>query len=210
MSSWCPCENTKGGAVTLAEVVAKFPLTPLRPRFHFKWLFFKGSEGLKPRHMSALVKMKDLLSRYRVQKELQKVKFPVQWTLSAVPGQRFAQEQRTCCQHTLMRIKGWDFQCSWSWRHKTYLLLCWLRIGVQGKGRIIPLLLSLSVNVRNRALTYSYQLEHNVWFDYCAYFHCVETSPMGWGWILGKTSQKQQLGTVTGCPGRWWSWARWS
>lgn len=78
--------------------------------------------------MSALVKMEDLLSSYRVQKELQRVKFPVQWTLSAVPGHCLAREELTCHPRTPTRIKGWDFQSSVPQRHKICLLLCWLGI----------------------------------------------------------------------------------
>lgn len=86
----CPCGETQGsrgaGAMALAGGSSEFPLIPPRPGFHFKWLFSRSNEGLKLWHMSALVKMEDLLSSCRVQKELQRVKFPVQWTLSAVPG----------------------------------------------------------------------------------------------------------------------------
>lgn len=83
----CPCRDRRAGALALAEGSSEFSPIPLRPGFQFKWPFSRSNEGLKLCHMSALVKMEDFLSSCRVQKELQRVKFPVQWTLSAVPGQ---------------------------------------------------------------------------------------------------------------------------
>lgn len=109
---------------SLAEGSSEFPPAPLWAGFHFKWPFSWSNEGLKLCHMSALVKMEDLLSSCRVQKELLRVKFPVHWTLSAVPGHCLTWDSR----HTHQGELEAEISQTQGTGHTNALLLCWLGI----------------------------------------------------------------------------------
>lgn len=154
-SPLCLLGTLVGTRVALAEgqfkVSSKFSLILPRTGFHFKWLFFKSSEGLKLCHMRALVKMEDLLSSYRVQKRV--TEGQVSSSVNPVSCSRAPPclGEQTCHPHTPTRIKGWDFQSSRPRRHKICLFLCWL--GIRFLPDLSPGRHTLSSKVREVTLS---------------------------------------------------------